>query len=175
MDDELKIQQDRMRFTKNTASSRLAILAIIFNVFFFISIYKVNQEAYYTFWMGISIVYNLVFMLLAFLASEGVKNYKMPFSFLLLALTAGQIARIFIYPAKMLANPEIQGGSWVFRFWVFYEGALVKTDLFEISQYARLVSYMVLSAACLAVSAVVNLRKSHLLAVCNTANSAEQA
>ena len=94
MNEELTIQQDRMRFEKNTKSSRLAILAIILNVFYFISIYSVNKSAYYTYWMGISIVYNLVFMLAAFLCSEGAKNYNAKYSKLLVLLGIGQFIRI---------------------------------------------------------------------------------
>ena len=83
------IATDRMRYTKNTASSRLALLAIVFNVFFFVSIYKSDVGTYYyTILIGASIIYNLVFMLAAFLASEGVKNYKRGYSWLLIALTA---------------------------------------------------------------------------------------
>ena len=40
MNDEKTIQLDRMRFTKNTMSSNLALLAILFDVLFFISIYE---------------------------------------------------------------------------------------------------------------------------------------
>ena len=39
MNDQM-VKLDRMRYTKNTASSRLAILAIVFDVLFFISLYK---------------------------------------------------------------------------------------------------------------------------------------
>ena len=37
-------------------------------------------------------------MLIAFLASEGVKGYKMMYSYVLIALGVGQIIRIFILP-----------------------------------------------------------------------------
>ena len=84
MSEELMIKRDRMRFTKNTASSRLALLAIVLNVLFFVSIYKVNLSAYYTWLIGVSILYNLVFMLAAFLSSEGAKNYNIRYSFLLM-------------------------------------------------------------------------------------------
>ena len=50
---------DRMRYTKNTTSSRLAILAIIFDVLFFISLYKSDVGSYYyTILIGASIIYN---------------------------------------------------------------------------------------------------------------------
>ena len=35
---EQSVKLDRMRYTKNTTSSRLALLAIVFNVFCFVSI-----------------------------------------------------------------------------------------------------------------------------------------
>ena len=90
-----QIELDRMRYTKHTLSSRLALLAIVFNVLFFVSIYASDVGSwYYTILIGASIVYNLVFMLMAFLASEGVKNYKQSYAWLLLAIGAGQIVRI---------------------------------------------------------------------------------
>ena len=39
MDDQ-NIKVDRMRYSKNTQSSRLALLAIVLDVLFFVSIYK---------------------------------------------------------------------------------------------------------------------------------------
>ena len=39
MNEEKTIRLDRMRYTKNTLASGLALLSILFNVFFFISIY----------------------------------------------------------------------------------------------------------------------------------------
>ena len=70
MSEVQEIKLDRMRYTKNTTSSRLALLAIVFDVLFFISIYKSNVGTwYYNILMGASIIYNLVFMLAAFLSS----------------------------------------------------------------------------------------------------------
>ena len=70
MNDEKTIQLDRMRFTKNTTSANLALLAILFNVLFFISIYESDKGSwYYTILVGASILYNLIFLLAAFLAS----------------------------------------------------------------------------------------------------------
>lgn len=138
---------DRMRYTKNTASSRLAILAIVFDVLFFISLYKSDVGTYYyTILIGASIIYNLVFLLATFLASEGVKNYQRNYSWLMLALGAGQIVRIFIYP--------VQAHSAV------VSGAQVMGD----GQFIRMVIYLVLSAVCLLAGSVINWRKSKALA-----------
>ena len=80
MNEEQLIQRDRMRFTKNTLSSGLALLAILFNVFYFVSIYKSDVGSYYyNIIMGASILYNLIFMLV---------------------VGALQILRIFILPMQ---------------------------------------------------------------------------
>lgn len=146
---EQSIRLDRMRFTKNTTSSRLALLAIVFNVFYFVSVYKTNVDFYYNILMGASILYNLVFMLAAFLASEGVKNYKEGYSFLLCALGIIQIVRIFILPVRAHATTLTVGG----------------TELLAMSngQFVRVVIYLVASAVCLFAAAVVNLKKSRAL------------
>jgi len=58
MNDERTTRLDRMRFTKNTLSSNLALLAIIFDVCFFISIYESDVGSwYYTILVGGSILY----------------------------------------------------------------------------------------------------------------------
>ena len=99
------IRKDRMRYTKNTTSSGFALLAILFNVFYFVSIYRSNVGTYYYTWLtGVSIVYNLVFMLTVFLCSEGVKNYKINYSVTMIIVGALQIVRIFIIPAKAAAT-----------------------------------------------------------------------
>ena len=101
LDDPKLIKLDRMRYAKNTFSSRLTYLAILFNVFYFVSIYESDVGSwYYQILIGASIVYNLVFMLVAFLASEGVKNYKIGYAWALIVAGLGQIARIFILPMQ---------------------------------------------------------------------------
>lgn len=151
MNDERTIKLDRLRYTKNTASSRLAILAILFDVFFFVSIYKSDVGSYYyNILIGASILYNLVFMLAVFLASEGVKNYKAGYSVLLFVLGAIQVARIFILPMQAhAATIKIKGTA----IGVMGDG-----------QFIRVVAYLAVSAACLFASAVINLRKSRALA-----------
>lgn len=93
------IKKDRLRYSKNKLSADLTILAIVFDCLYFVSIYKSDVGSfYYTYLIGISVVYNLLFLLIMFLSSEGVKSYKLNYSFVLLALGVGQIVRIFILP-----------------------------------------------------------------------------
>ena len=112
--DDRFVKRDRMRYTKNSLSSSLALLAIVFNVLYFVSIYQSDKgKFYYTILIGASVLYNLVFMLMAFLSSEGVKNYKPGYSWLLLALGVGQVARIFILPQQaheaVVQNAPVMG------------------------------------------------------------------
>ena len=151
MNDERYIKLDRLRYTKNTTASRLAILAILFDVLFFVSIYKTDVGTYYyNILIGASILYNLIFMLAAFLASEGVKNFRASYSWLLLVLGVIQVARIFIIPAQAHAA-VVKVGS---------QALPAMGD----AQYIRVIIYLALSAACLFASAVVNLQKSRALA-----------
>lgn len=146
MNDERLVKLDRMRYIKNTTSSRLALLAIVFNVLYFVSIYRSNSSFYYVVMMGASIVYNLVFMLMAFLSSEGVKNYKRSYSYLLIGLGLGQIVRIFILPMQAHAAVNKLGD--------------VETLIMGHGQFAFVLVCLLLSAVCCFVSAAVNIIKS---------------
>ena len=145
------IQRDRMRYIKNSLCSTLAILGILFDVFYFVSIYKSDVGTYYyNYIIGVSIVYNLVFMLAAFLASEGVKNYMRNYSYLLAVLGVVQIVRIFIIPTNAHATQTVVNGAEV----------VVMQD----GQFYRVVVYLLVSAACLLASAVLNFIRCNELA-----------
>lgn len=146
MNDERFVQRDRMRFIKNSQSSNLCYLGILLNVFYFVSIYKSDVGTYYyNILIGASIVYNLIFMLAVFLASEGVKNYKRNYSWLLGLIGLGQIVRIFIIPMRAHSATTLIDGV----------DALVMHD----GQFTRVVVYLVLSALCLLAAAGINLVK----------------
>jgi hypothetical protein len=149
MMNDQSVRLDRMRFTKNTTSSRLVLLAIVLDALYFVSLYRINLDYYYNMMMGASILYNLVFMLAAFLASEGVKNYRQGFSWVLCALGAGQIVRIFIWPTQAHATSVTVAGQEI----------LAMSN----GQFVRAVIYLAASAACLFVAAAVNFTKSRAL------------
>lgn len=151
MDENKRIRLDRMRYIKNSLSSRLALLSIVFNVLYFVSIYQSDVGSwYYTLLIGGSIVYNLLFMLMAFLASEGVKNYKLGYAVLLLALGAGQFVRMFYLPMKAhVATVTISKVTYT----VMGDG-----------QFAWVLVCLALSAACAIVAGVVGVRRSRMLA-----------
>ena len=144
------IKKDRLRYSKNKLSSNLTLLAIILNAMYFVSIYKSDVGTYYyTYMIGISIVYNLLFMLIAFLSSEGVKNYKIGYSFVLMALGAGQLFRITIIP--MNANDAtITLGE---------ESRIVMLD----KQFYYVVGCLIVSAALCIIAGIVGVVKTKTL------------
>ena len=151
------VQRDRMRYEKNKLSSNLALLAIVFNALYFISIYRSNVGSYYyAIIMGASILYNLIFMLIVFLASEGAKNYKVVYSFALLLTGLVQIGRIFYLPMKAHSATVSMSGQ--------------QTQVMPTGQFVRVIIYLVVSAVCLFASAFVlrkkgNDLKAHLAAL----------
>ena len=160
MDEKKQIQLDRMRFTKNTLGSRLVYLAILFDVLYFVSVYESDVGTwYYQALIGVSIVYNLVFMLIAFLASEGVKNYKASYGYLLLGLGVGQIVRIFILPL-MASNALTKRSDPVLK-------KVVEVAVMDKSQFAWIVVFLCLSAACCIIAGAVSVSRSRKLAAYN--------
>ena len=99
--EEITISRDRMRFTKDTLSANAVIAAIVLDCLYFVSIYQSDVSTWYYNWIiGASIIFNLLFLLTAFLASEGVKNRKTGFTVPLIVLGLLQVVRIFYLPAK---------------------------------------------------------------------------
>ena len=145
------IAKDRMRYTNDKFSSMLAIIAIVFDCLYFVSIYESDVATYYYNWLiGVSIVYNLIFLLAAFLASESVKNRKTGYSGVLMVLGVLQIARIFILPAKAHAATALVNGAEV----------VVMGD----KQFLYCVACLVISAVCCIIAAVVSARNNKILA-----------
>lgn len=150
-DEERMIERDRMRFVKNSRASTLAIVGILFDVFYFVNIFRSDVDTwYYSILIGASIVYNLIFMLAAFLSSEGVKNYKKNYSYLLILLGIIQIVRIFIIPMKAHNATTVVNG--------------VTVAVMQNGQFFRVVFYLIVSAVCLLMSAAVNLVRCRELA-----------
>ena len=112
--EEFRISTDRMRFTKDTLSANTVLFAIVLDCLYFVSIYQSDVSTwYYTWIIGASIIFNLLFLLIAFLASEGVKNRKTGFTGVLIGLGIFQIIRIFYLPAKAHAAIVVVGDAQV--------------------------------------------------------------
>ncbi len=165
LNNDALIKKDRLRFTKNKLSANLTYLSIVLNCLYFVSIYSSDRGNYYYKWLiGISVVYNLLFMLFSFLASEGVKEYKMSYSYLLAALGMGQIVRIFILPMQAhndvlsIAADTTSGAEQAMV--VQSVGEKVMSD----GQFIYCISLLIASATLCIIAAVVGMIKSATLA-----------
>ena len=148
---ELFVKRDRMRYTKDSFSSGLVLLAIVFNVLYFVSIYQTDVGRYYYNWLiGASVIYNLLFLLTAFLASQGVKNRKNGYGVTLLVIGLMQIVRVFYLPAKAFATQVEIGSEMV--------------DVMTKGQHTYVVVCLVASAVCCVVAAVSNYISNQQLA-----------
>lgn len=144
------IKTDRMRYIKNSISATLSYLAIIFNALYFLNIYHSDVGTfYYKMQIGISVVYNLLFMLFVFLASEGVKNYDFKFSIVLIAIGTMQIVRIFGIPLD-----------------AFLSTVTVKREevqVMDLNQFITCVVFLVVSAALAVTAGVIGVIKTKKL------------
>lgn len=146
-----EIKKDRLRFTKNKLSSGLILLSIAANALCFVSIYSSDVGGYYyRFFIVASIVYNLIFMLSAFLASEGVKNYKLSYACTAIALGVLQVARIFYIPLKAHREPNPVVG---------FENTTVMSD----GQFRYVTICLLISAALLACAGIIGIMKTTTL------------
>ena len=110
--EERTIRRDRMRFIRNSLSANLCYLGILANVFYFVNLYQSDVGTYYyQIFIGASIVYNLLFLLFVFLASESVKNYVKSYSYLLIFGGVMQVVRIFYIPMRAHAAMTAVNGE----------------------------------------------------------------
>ena len=149
--EERSVQTDRMRFTKDTLSANLILVAIVMDALYFVSIYQSNVATWYYNWvMGASIICNLLFLLMAFLASEGVKSRKTGFTIPLIALGTFQIIRVFYLPALAHSSTVVIAG----------EEIVVMGDV----QYMYTIACLLISAVCCIVAAVISFMNNKKLA-----------
>jgi len=148
--DKQEIKKDRLRYTKNKTSANLTYLAILFNVLYFVEIYSSDvNNYYYTITIGVSVVYNLMFLLIAFLSSEGLKNYKLSYAYAIIAVGVMQIVRILGIPkAAHSTLTSIDGAE-----------ALVMDD----KQYMYVIVCLVISAAASIAAGLIGVYKSTTL------------
>lgn len=145
--DVATIKKDRLRYTKNKTSANLAYLAIVFGVLYFVSIYQSDvNNYYYSITIGLSVICNLVFLLVAFLSSEGLKNYKLNYSFVIIAVGIVQIARIWGIPRMASEALTVIDG--------------VEVAVMGESQHTYVVVCLLLSAACCILAGVIGMYKT---------------
>ena len=141
------VKIERMAYVKDKVPSWLALLAILANVLFFVSIYKSNVSFYYSYMIGVSVITNLLFMLATFLCSEGVKAYKKAFGITMIVLGAIEIARIFVFPLQGITTIE----------------STTNVPVMTTAQFIRVVIYLAAAAGLLIAGGILSIRNSEVL------------
>lgn len=148
--DKETIKKDRLRYTKNKVSANLSYVAILFNVLYFFSIYQSNVNTYYyTIKIGISVLCNLIFLLVAFLSSEGVKMYKISYAYTLIGAGVFQLVRILGYPLDAHSTTTKVNA--------------VETLVMDDKQFFYVIFCLVASAAACITAGIVGIHKTRVL------------
>ena len=148
--DVKEIKKDRLLYTQNKMSANLTYLGIVFGVFYFVSIYQSDvNNYYYTFTIGLSVIYNLMFLLIAFLSSEGLKNYKISYAFMIIAVGIMQIVRIWGIPMDAHTTLDTVEG--------------VETLVMDDSQFQYCCIALIVSAACCILAGLIGIYKTVML------------
>lgn len=100
----------RMRYETDKLSSRLCIFAIVFNVIYFLTLYS-NNDLAPNMHMGLDVLYNIIFMLIAFLASEKTKAYERSWAYITAAVGVAQILRILWVPAQYVKLGQLSSSG----------------------------------------------------------------
>lgn len=97
----MKNNPEIMRYTKNSISFWLCMLAIVADVLYFTNAFSPIMEGVpFTvgFVVAIDVILNILFMLFTFLCAEKLKAYQIQWSYVAFAMGIIQIARIFVVP-----------------------------------------------------------------------------
>lgn len=143
MDSKKIVQDDILRYKKNKLAGMLTLLGLVFTMLYFALLYSVNNSFFYTINMGFSVIVTLVLLLVAFLSSESIKNYRKTYCIVLLVLAAINIGRIFYYPLRGLREDAFKDAVY---FW---------TKMSSGGIFTFLLIYLVASAACYVGAAVI--------------------
>lgn len=118
------ISFDMMHYKNNRSSFWLILLTIALNVAMFIIIYKTNTSNLAAdLQLGIDLIVNVMFMLVAFLAAEKTKRYSKEWGIVSIVLGGIQVARIFWIPLYYYLNGGISAGSFTACFILLAGGA----------------------------------------------------
>lgn len=112
--EEAKDLKNDIRNYKNDSLARLlTLLGLAVNCVYFITLYKANDIFYYQYPMGLSVLYNLIFMLIVFLSAENVKVYNSKFAYPLIIIGLLQVLRIFYLPKNALAASALSNTRYL--------------------------------------------------------------
>lgn len=141
------IAGDILKYKTNKLASTLALVGIAFSALYFCLLYALqstSQEYFTSTWkIGFSVILTLFSLLITFLASEGIKNYKKKFCIVLVVLAVVQIIRMFGLPLEALKDDGSLTNGYFF------------TSITPAAAYAIAVVWLALSAGALVASAII--------------------
>ena len=141
------IKDDIQRYRKNRLASLLAILGLVMCCAYFVVLYaQVNNNNYYYKWpIAIDVIYNLFFLLFAFLFSEQVKNYTRKLFWMQMVLGVMQVVRIFWLPLAGVTKTVYPALADV-----TYTGRVLSPSTFVL-----MVIFLALSGECIIASGII--------------------
>ncbi len=151
--EQIVIDNDIMRYKKNGKAQMFALLGLVFNCLYFMLLYAYTDSYFQSITIGISVILTLIVLLMVFLSSESIKNYKKAYSYVLFVIAGYQILRIFGYPLYGLTHQILTAGY--FGFYPTPEQSWV--------EFIILTVYLCASAACLITAAILGLIKAKRL------------
>lgn len=134
---------DRMNYTKDKLSANLILLAIVLDALYFVRLYQFDRASYFYNWeIGASVIYNLLFLLIAFLCSESVKNRQSGYTVPMVLLGVMQFVRITQIPMKARVATITEGG--------------VESRVMTDGQFYYLIALLIVSGLCMLIAAVTS-------------------
>ena len=103
---------ERMRYKDDTLAANMCLLAIVFDVAHFIILYS-STSIVPDYQMGIDIIINILFLLIAFLASEEAKVYSRKWAFVIMGVAVVQAARMFWLPLAYHGLGQLEGAGYL--------------------------------------------------------------
>ncbi|MEX1377485.1 MAG: hypothetical protein AB1Z23_08410 [Eubacteriales bacterium] len=101
-----------MRYQSDKLSYWLCIFGIIFNIVYFVSIYT-NRDIVPDAVIGADVLINIIFMMIAFLASEKLKLYEKKWNVYAVLLGLAQIVRVLWLPAHFKNLEMLVGRKYI--------------------------------------------------------------
>lgn len=148
------VANDILNYKTNKLASSLALGGIAFSALYFCLLYSFQSTFFATWKIGFSVILTLFSLLITFLASEGIKNYKKNFCIVLLVLAAVQIIRMFGLPLEALRS-DINAGVAGEKVGGALTGGYFFASIVPSVAYTIAVVWLALSAAALVAAAVI--------------------
>lgn len=109
----MKTNVERMRYQTESVSYALCLLGLVANVCYFLHMFR-NNSLSQTWVIGVDVIYNIVFMLITFLAAENAKRYRLKWSYGIAAIGLLQIVRIFILPLNYYNSGQLTQEKFIY-------------------------------------------------------------